>query len=205
LGGVWLPLFRGCGFQQAAKAESQVLPRAAEKAALTNFRDTLPIVSQMPWREPGHLPVEAVVRRTAAISELLRQWPNGNIPKVKIAEAMSTTRVGFAGRAILFANERKLLPEAFLYGIASVRVHSLWRSSFLHGEYSGVGFRTYFLWTFLLKTTIPALLAITAGLALAVRRKTQWHSRMAFVVVPAGVYWVVSISCRQPCSRMGED
>jgi hypothetical protein len=197
--------------EQAAKAESQVLPlgpvtslgtgeQKQPSGGAPQDRDRTkentapqPEVSLMPWREPGHLPIEAVVRNTARTEVLLKQWPDGHFPENQTIEKMPAAPLGLIGRGILFAKKNKLLPEAFLYGFAYVRMASLRRASFLLGEYSNVGFRSYFFWTFLLKTTLPALLAIVAGVVCALMRKVPWQSRMAFIIVPIGVYLIMSM------------
>lgn len=54
----------------------------------------------------------------------------------------------------------RLLPEAFLYGYSYVIESAQTRGAFLNGEHSMTGWRTFFLWTFALKST-PAVLAAT--------------------------------------------
>ena len=70
---------------------------------------------------------------------------------------------GRISHLIIFLNDHRLLPEAYLEGLAILREASLLTPSYLRGEYSLVGFRSYFLWTFLLKTPLPAIAAIIAG------------------------------------------
>jgi hypothetical protein len=70
----------------------------------------------------------------------------------------------------------------------------LTRSAYLRGETSVTGFRSYFFWTVLLKTPIPALLLILAGAFVAVRRGTPGQNSLAFLAVPIAGYLVVSVS-----------
>jgi Dolichyl-phosphate-mannose-protein mannosyltransferase len=148
--------------------------------------------------EPTALPIEAVLRRTAAIRAELRTWPNG-IPADKqadfeprIREEMTQVPLTVSGRVILFARQYRLLPEAYLFGIAHTEMKSLLRGSFLFGQYSHVGFRSYFFWTFLLKTPLPALLLIIAGITVAVRRRTRFA--LLFILIPIGIYLFISIA-----------
>src|SRR5439155_7494406 len=87
-----------------------------------------------------------------------------------------------------------LLPEAYLHGFAVFRTRSQVRASFLRGEYSNTGFRSYFLWTFLLKTPLTTLVAITAAVGYVLRRREPWALRLAFILVPVGTYWGVVVA-----------
>ncbi|MDO8539568.1 MAG: glycosyltransferase family 39 protein [Opitutaceae bacterium] len=104
-----------------------------------------------------------------------------------------------SGQLIRAATSAHLLPQAFLFGFSYVLETARMRSAFLNGEYSLTGWKTFFLWTFFLKSTVPVLL-ITAGLAgLAVRRAIQpGHLRAFYRFTPLlalfGVYWLFSIT-----------
>jgi hypothetical protein len=76
-------------------------------------------------------------------------------------------------RLVAFARDRRLLPEPYLYGLAYTYRKSLYRSAFLIGRYSTTGWRWYFPLAFLLKTPLPTLLLLTAGLAALVRGR-RW-------------------------------
>jgi len=69
--------------------------------------------------------------------------------------------------------DRKLLPEAYLYGFAFVMHHSGERRSFLNGQFSTTGWKHFFPYAMLVKTPIPTMLLITAGLLLCYRR---WYA-----------------------------
>ena len=62
------------------------------------------------------------------------------------------------------ARRARLLPEAYLYSAAYVRKKGTFRSSFLDGEYSTSGWRSYFPIAFLVKTPIPTILLVLLGL-----------------------------------------
>lgn len=66
-------------------------------------------------------------------------------------------RTGLIGEFTRGLAALRLLPEAFLYGFDYVLATTGQRSAFLNGELSVTGWRTFFVWTFLLKTTLPVL------------------------------------------------
>ena len=57
------------------------------------------------------------------------------------------------------------LPEAYLFGIAIVSVAGQMRESFLNGDYSIYGFKTFFPYAFSAKETIPFLLMLVLAAA----------------------------------------
>ena len=66
-----------------------------------------------------------------------------------------------------FAHSHRLLPEAYLYGIAYVAKKATVRAAYLRGRYSMTGFKDYFFWAFLVKTPVPTLLLVGSGVAVA--------------------------------------
>jgi hypothetical protein len=144
------------------------------------------------------LPIEPVLRRSAAIRAELRTWPAG-IPLDKqadferrILEATDRISLTFTGHAIAFARDHRLLPEAYLFGLAHTEMKSLLRGSFLFGQYSDVGFRGYFFWTFLLKTPLPALFLIVAAAIAAIVRRMR--DALVFMAAPIAVYLFISVA-----------
>lgn len=134
-------------------------------------------------------PMVRVVEDWYATEALLPIYPAGP-PDAELARARATTRIGFAGRTLLRVREWRLLPEAYVYGLAVVRRSAIVRESYLRGELSTTGFRGYFLWTFLYKTPIPALLVI--ALALLAVRKTRTGA-LPFLLWPAVLYLLISM------------
>jgi hypothetical protein len=144
------------------------------------------------------LPIEPVLRRAAAIKAELRTWPGG-IPADKqadfesrIREEMNLVPLHWSEHLIRFARDHRLLPEAYLFGLAHTEMKSLLRGSFLFGDYSHVGFPNYFFWTFLLKTPLPALLLVIAGIAAGTARRIP--GTFVFILGPIGVYLFISIA-----------
>jgi hypothetical protein len=74
---------------------------------------------------------------------------------------------GWEGRVIHFLAGIHALPEAFLYGAAYVVQTSQLRGAFLNGQYSVTGWPSFFIWVFLLKSTIPFILASALSIWLA--------------------------------------
>lgn len=98
-------------------------------------------------------------------------------------------------QVILWMKEAKLLPEAYLYGLAAV-FKSLKRLSFLMGEISTDGWWYYFIITFLLKTPL-ALLLLLALTCLTFRQ--QWRNdRVAvlFLLTPILIYFGIASASR---------
>jgi hypothetical protein len=76
--------------------------------------------------------------------------------------------------ALVWSRNHRLLPEAYLLGLACVHKHSAGRPAFLDGEWSVVGFRSFFPRAFLYKTTVALMGLIILGGAAAVMR---WRRR----------------------------
>jgi hypothetical protein len=72
--------------------------------------------------------------------------------------------------AVSFARQHRLLPEAYLYGLAFVHTHQNDRPAFLDNQWSIVGFRSFFPRAFLYKTPLPILGLLALSLVAAVRR-----------------------------------
>lgn len=66
--------------------------------------------------------------------------------------------VGTAGEALLAARKMKILPEAYIFGFASVLKGSSARNSYLNGELSTRGWWYFFLYSFMVKTPLPLFL-----------------------------------------------
>lgn len=105
-----------------------------------------------------------------------------------------------SGATIQFFADHRLLPEAYLYGFAYVLKTTAARSAFLNGEYSVTGWPTFFLWAFLLKSTLGFLGALLlAGVNALIRLKrlqAGWAilSPVAPLIVLFGVYAASSLS-----------
>lgn len=86
----------------------------------------------------------------------------------------------------------RVVPEAWTYGCLRFLRHAEGRPSFLNGEVSGEGFRSFFPWSFALKTPLPLLvLLVVAGFA--ARRAPLDRLDAWFLWLPAAVYAAVSV------------
>ncbi|MGO8838991.1 MAG: ArnT family glycosyltransferase [Limisphaerales bacterium] len=174
--------------ETAAKAEAQILqagnPASGQSGGV--------IESRVPYRQLGYFPIEAAVRGSAAISKLLATSPDGVVGNDDILKTMDTVPLGWGGKLMLFAQKHRLLPEAFIYGFAHAEMIGNIRASFLLGNYSYTGFRSYFFYAFLLKTPLPALLLVLTALVVSLRRCATRCWPVIFLVGPAGLYFLAA-------------
>jgi hypothetical protein len=84
--------------------------------------------------------------------------------------ATGVDRRGLAAPVLRFVHRAKLLPEAYLYGIAYVAKKGLTRASYFRGRYSTEGFAGYFPGAFLIKTPLSTLALFALGLWAAAAR-----------------------------------
>jgi len=104
-------------------------------------------------------------------------------------------RAGAIGPTIAFARDHRLLPEAFLYGVASFRAFALGRPTFLNGEHSWEGWTWFFPYCLAVKTPLPLLALVATGAAGAVvRRETRYDTSPLWVLL--AVYWTSAIASR---------
>ena len=132
----------------------------------------------------GYFPIKDVVEEWSAKKAVLAK--NEPLTEETFARAKQSARLGLTQRIILFAAEHRLLPEAYLFGASWVGTKSVNRASYLRGEYSDTGFRSFYLWTTLYKLPIATLIAIAIGLVLA-RRQT-------FLIWPVVIYLGFSLA-----------
>jgi hypothetical protein len=110
---------------------------------------------------------------------------------------------GRIGQFIHLLARVRALPEAFLYGTAYVVFTSQSRGAFLNGEYSIHGWRTFFIWAFALKSTLPFMAAAALSLWVALRSRiapapgAASRLRALLPLTPLAalflVYWAISI------------
>jgi 4-amino-4-deoxy-L-arabinose transferase-like glycosyltransferase len=80
-------------------------------------------------------------------------------------------REGTVPAFVRWARERRVLPEAYLYGLAFTGKTTAQRASYLNGHISTTGWPMYFPIAFVLKTPLGLILLMCAGVAaLAARR-----------------------------------
>jgi len=98
-------------------------------------------------------------------------------------------------RAIAWARQQHLLPEAWLYGLASTLGSLHDRPAFFNGAFSRTGWPAYFPYAVLVKTPLPLLALVVLGgwAALARRRPGGWYSACPLIVLFA-VYWAFALA-----------
>lgn len=77
---------------------------------------------------------------------------------------------GTVGACMQFARDQQLLPEAYLYGQAFVLKFAGSRPAFLNGQYSLLGWTTFFPYTFLVKTPLTLFAVVVLAMAAAIRK-----------------------------------
>jgi hypothetical protein len=90
----------------------------------------------------------------------------------------------------------KIIPTYYLFGVYNIELHNHFgHATSLLGHYNDLGWWYYFPVAFALKTTIPFLLLAVAALAWAVwRLAVRRDRRFVWLVVPIGVYLVISLT-----------
>ena len=106
---------------------------------------------------------------------------------------VNTFHPRIAATALSWARDHRVLPEAFLWGLAYTYKSSRARESFLLGRISPHGFRHFFPMAFLLKTTpveLCLLLIGVTGMVANQRRPRSWM-RIGYRAAPLLVLFVV--------------
>ena len=91
---------------------------------------------------------------------------------------------GVSASVINWARDQRVLPEAYLYGMAHSLKFAQARRAFMNGEYSLTGWYSFFPYAFAVKTTLPLLVLLCIAAWLAWRsgggggqpRRAQWKS-----------------------------
>lgn len=107
---------------------------------------------------------------------------------------------GIVQHVVAWARQRRLLPEAWLYGLAFVEKNSRGRLAYFAGEYRMTGWRAFFPTAFVLKSTLPELALLGLGvlglLAAPSRQRRVWLYRLSPLLALLAVYWGFSIQSR---------
>ena len=102
---------------------------------------------------------------------------------------------GLTVRAVGWARDARLLPDAWLQGFAHTAHFAAGRPAFFMGEFGTNGWTAFFPAGFALKTTLPALaLLAVAAVALArLRNRRRWY-RLAPLVIFVAVYGAFALT-----------
>ncbi|MDW8262342.1 MAG: glycosyltransferase family 39 protein [Phycisphaerales bacterium] len=105
----------------------------------------------------------------------MQRWPEDarSYPEEwrKLAESVRPWRPPASTRLLLWMLDRKLMPEAWLSGLIFVEARSYVRGSYLNGQISNTGFRSYFPLAMAYKTPLAT---IAAGVASGGVALTAW-------------------------------
>lgn len=113
------------------------------------------------------------------------------------SESWASLLDGIGGTQPLFnwCRESRVLPEAYLYGLAHTIKHSQERSAFLLGDYSMTGWWYFFPYCFLAKSATFELIAgLVAGATLiyaATKASPRMRKRGLYYAVPLAALWCV--------------
>lgn len=106
--------------------------------------------------------------------------------------------LGWKADLLTWLREWRVLPEAWLHGLAFVLQFARARGAFMSGEYSVTGWVSFFPWAFVIKTTLPLLVLLTLTGFIAVRRattaKVDWCRNWAWKTAPLTVLFVVYVA-----------
>lgn len=105
--------------------------------------------------------------------------------------------LGWKADLLAFLRDWRVLPEAWLHGLAFVLQFARARGAFMSGEYSVTGWVSFFPWAFLIKTTLPFLLLLALAALAAARRAVgggaEWRRR-AGAAAPLAVLFTVYVA-----------
>lgn len=181
------------GFRYAACAPA--LPRGAWVDDPWELVLDKPVPSAVFERlQLGAIQSEDVKRIFAREKALQGKWTAASLQAVEAVkrEALTTEQAThldqllaepspqLAARVLETLRHYHLLPEAYIYGCAHVWRYSRQRAAFFNGDYGMSGWRTFFPYTFLVKTPITLFAVIALAIAAAIAR---WRAQTRTVVV----------------------
>lgn len=124
-------------------------------------------------------------------------WPGDAPSALRGAPVVPTP--SSVSRALRWALDHRVLPEAYLWGFAQTYKFSRSRPAFLDGEFRLTGWKTFFPRTFWLKTTLPTLVLFAAGTAAVLTggvSRRRWLYRAAPLLAIFAVYWAVALQTK---------
>ncbi|MEO8866565.1 MAG: hypothetical protein ABI420_16200 [Opitutaceae bacterium] len=110
--------------------------------------------------------------------------------------------LGWKRPVLVALRDWHVLPEAFLYGFTFVLQFAKARSALLNGAYSTTGWVGFFPYAFLVKTTLPCLLLLLAGLISGARAAGRhpreqlraWLARLQPWIPLAALFFVYALT-----------
>ena len=117
--------------------------------------------------------------------------PNGLALSPHLGPYLASLPNKGSGSMLAFLARLRLLPEAYLWGLANTK-HTEWEyTSFFWGRMYRHGPWEYFPVAFLIKSTIPLLLLLVCAPALPDFTKKAKGQELAFLLIPVCVYFAV--------------
>lgn len=106
------------------------------------------------------------------------------------ATILDNPNPGPFGQVLQFTQKHRLLPEAYIQGMAYTWSTTQGRYCFLNGRYSATGWRSFFPYAIAVKTPLPvfALLGLAAAAAVATMRARRPQSTSMLQLVGRGLY-----------------
>ena len=89
---------------------------------------------------------------------------------------------GFVMDFVRWGRDHRILPEAYLYGLAVTGRSAEARPGYLNGEYSLTGWRSYFPIAFIIKTPIAIMLLAVGGLLAVFTGRVSWRGDPVLLV-----------------------
>jgi 4-amino-4-deoxy-L-arabinose transferase-like glycosyltransferase len=99
-------------------------------------------------------------------------------------EPMVSTRVPTLSRVVTWADEHRLLPNAYLEGFLLGQAKARVRSGFLAGQYSLTGWWYFFPFAFLIKTPVSIIALFLGGLTLCAARPRRFLQDNLYIALP---------------------
>lgn len=160
------------------------------------------------WTAYGYR-YEARGPRAGASASFFESWPIILIEKPAVMLAHTSygevqgrparLQSGAVQRAVRWATANRVLPEAWLFGLAYVDRNSRYRLAYFDGEWEGTGWLRFFPTAYLMKSTWPELLLHTGAVGLLLA--ACWSARLrrlAYRLTPLlaliAVYGVFSLT-----------
>lgn len=124
----------------------------------------------------------------------MRSVPDGRPEPTTMAECWESVlrdhdgrpRAGAVAAFVRFARDHRLLPEAYIYGLAFTHKSAQKRSSFLAGRISETGFAWYFPVAFAIKTPLALMLLSACGAAALTVRPVRRRANIYLAIGLAG-------------------
>ena len=111
-------------------------------------------------------------------------------------DPLTLQRTPTIAKAVAWADEHRLLPNAYSEGFLIGQVKAQKRAGFLAGSYRINGWWWFFPFAFLIKTPISVLLLFVIGLMLCVLRWRRFPDDTAYLLLPSAVFLVAAMTAK---------